>query len=311
MLEAYHQFAYARRMLSRTLGSTEISVSALGLGAGQLGDVALDDAQVERLLNGAVDAGVTLIDTARGYGASEDRIGRHLGHRRRDFVLSTKVGYGIAGFTDWTGACITAGIDEALRLLRTDFIDIVHLHSCPIEVMSQGEITRALDVAVTSGKVRVAAYSGDNEALNWALTSGHFGSLQTSINLFDQRVISDGLRIARERGLGVIAKRPIGNAPWRFIEQPRGDYCETYWLRMCAMGIDPRAVNLFGIPFAELALRFTAFLPGVSSCIVGTRHLEHFHTHVKSLERGPLSDDIVAALRASFAENDDGWIGQT
>lgn len=298
-------------MLSRTLGSTGIPVSALGLGAGQLGDLALDDAQIGRLLNGALDCGVTLIDTARGYGASEDRIGRHLGHRRRDFVLSTKVGYGIAGTADWTGACITAGIDEALRLLRTDFIDIVHLHSCPIEVMSRDEITRALDGAVASGKVRVAAYSGDNEALAWAITSGHFGGVQTSVNMFDQRVIAGGLHAARERGLGVIAKRPIANAPWRFTEQPSGDYCETYWLRMRAMGIDPRTPSPFGIPFEELALRFTAFLPGVSSCIVGTRHLEHLQTHVRNIEEGPLPDDVVAALRASFIKNDDGWIGQT
>jgi aryl-alcohol dehydrogenase-like predicted oxidoreductase len=292
-------------MIVRPFGNTGIDVPALGFGAGHIGDLALDENAAGELLNAALDAGITLMDTARGYGASEERIGRHLAHRRDEFVLSTKVGYGIPGFDDWTGPCITAGIDTALGLLRTDRIDVAHLHTCTLDVLERGEVIDALDAAVAAGKVRVAAYSGDNAELEWAVASGRFGSVQTSVNLFDQRVIDRGLAGARSRGLGVIAKRPVANAPWRFAERPVGDYCEPYWERMQAMQLDP-----CGLEWQELALRFAAFQPGVGSVIVGTRSVGHLRRNAELIERGPLPDEQVAAIRASFAASDDGWTGQ-
>src|SRR3954447_2022124 len=101
-------------MDKRSFGNTGISVPVLGFGAGHIGDPALSEEEVGRLLHGALDLGVTLIDTARSYGLSEERIGKHLSHRRKDFVLSTKVGYSVPGVADWTGPVITAGVDAAL-----------------------------------------------------------------------------------------------------------------------------------------------------------------------------------------------------
>ena len=292
-------------MLVRPFGNAGIDVPALGFGAGHIGGPELDEREAGDLLNAALDAGITLMDTARGYGASEERIGRHLSHRRGEFVLSTKVGYGIPGFDDWTGPCITAGIDTALGLLRTDCIDIAHLHACPVDVLERGDVIDALEAAVAAGKVRVAAYSGDNADLEWAVESGRFGSVQTSVNLFDQRVIDRGLAAASARGLGVIAKRPVANAPWRFSERPAGDYCEPYWERMQAMRLDPGSLD-----WQEYALRFAAFQPGVCSVIVGTRSLGHLRRNAELVERGPLPEDVVASIRAAFAAADDGWTGQ-
>jgi aryl-alcohol dehydrogenase-like predicted oxidoreductase len=172
-------------------------------------------------------------------------------------------------------------------------------------VLERGEVIDALDAAVAAGKVRIAAYSGDNAELEWAVTSRRFGSVQTSVNLFDQRVIDGGLAEAAARGLGVIAKRPVANAPWRFADRPSGDYCEHYWERMQAMHLDPGSFD-----WQELALRFAAFLPGVGSVIVGTRSVGHLRRNAELLDRGPLPDDTVAAIRASFAAADDGWMGQ-
>jgi aryl-alcohol dehydrogenase-like predicted oxidoreductase len=94
-------------------GTTDLFINPLGLGAAQIGDTTLDDAQVGRLLNTAVDAGINLFDTAPSYGISEERIGRHLATRRRELILSTKLGYGVSGIPDWTGPCITAGVEQA------------------------------------------------------------------------------------------------------------------------------------------------------------------------------------------------------
>ncbi|MBC7976941.1 MAG: aldo/keto reductase, partial [Myxococcales bacterium] len=172
---------------ARPFGRTGLSVSALGLGAGEIGDAALDERDVETLLRTAVDCGVTLFDTARSYGESEARIGRFLAPVRDQVVLSTKIGYGVEGVADWTGECIRRGVDQALARMATDRIEIVHLHSCPIEILERGEVIAALHEARAAGKLRCAAYSGDNEALAWAAASGHFDSLQMSFSVCDQR----------------------------------------------------------------------------------------------------------------------------
>jgi len=269
-----------------------------------VGDPGLSEADAETLLNGVLDAGINLLDTAPSYGQSEERIGRALRGRRRDFVLSTKCGYGVPGVEDWTGPCITQGIDLALRRLRTDYLDLVHFHSCPVEVLERPGVVEALRHAVEQGKVRVAAYSGESAPLGWALHSGAFGSVQTSVNVFDQRVLDWALPVAAEKGIGVIAKRPLGNAPWRHAERPGAPDVATYWDRMRTMGLDTE-----GLDWSELALRFAAFVPGVASCIVGTTRLENLQRNLRALEQGPLPGHLVDRIRDTFRRNDQGWDG--
>jgi aryl-alcohol dehydrogenase-like predicted oxidoreductase len=292
-------------LLARPFGNTGLTVSALGLGAGRIGGDEIEEAEVGRLLGAALDAGITLFDTARSYGRSEERIGRHLAHRREEIVISTKGGYGIPGHADWTGPCITAGIDAALSRLRTDRIDIFHLHSCPIETLTRGEVIDALEQAARAGKIQVAAYSGDAAPLAWAVRSGRFASVETSVNLCDQRVIDADLPIAAERGLGVIGKRPLANAAWRFAERPVGDYAEVYWERLRAMGIEPG-----DLAWDELALRFAAFQPGVSASIVGTASVEHLRKNAAQIARGPLPPATAQAIREAFRDHDRDWFGQ-
>jgi aryl-alcohol dehydrogenase-like predicted oxidoreductase len=289
----------------RPFGTTGLTVPVLGFGAGHIGDPALSEEEVGRLLHGALDLGVTLLDTARSYGLSEERIGRHLAHRREDFVLSTKVGYGVPGIADWTGPVITAGVDAALGRLRTDRIDIVHLHSCPVEILERGDVVSALQAAVAAGKVRVAAYSGDNAPLEWAVASGAFGSIEASVNLVDQRAVDRVLPRAQEKGLGVIAKRPAANAPWRFAERPEASDVALYWERWRALGLDPGPLE-----WTELALRFAAWQPGVDCAIVGTGRLEHLRRNVEIVEKGPLPAETAAAIRAAIQVHGADWDGQ-
>lgn len=292
-------------MQQRDFGRTGLRVPILGFGAGHIGDPALPEEEVDRLLHGALDLGVTLIDTARSYGLSEERIGRHLSGRRGEFVLSTKVGYGVPGVPDWTGPVITAGVDAALGRMRTDSIDIVHLHSCPVDVLERGDVVAALHGAVAAGKVRVAAYSGDNAPLEWAVASGAFGSVELSVNLLDQRGIERALPAARERGLGVIAKRPAANAPWRFAERPAAEDIALYWNRWRALGLDPGADD-----WTELALRFAVWQDGVACAIVGTSRLEHLRKNAEWVAKGPLPPGTVAAIRAAFRDRGADWEGQ-
>ncbi|MFD2673218.1 aldo/keto reductase [Marinicrinis sediminis] len=281
-------------------------VTKLGFGAGHIGDPAqMDDRTAEQLLHSVLDEGINLIDTARGYGISEERIGQFISHRRDEYVLSTKVGYGIDGFEDWTGACVEAGVDRALKVMKTDYLDIVHLHSCPVETLKQGDVIEALLKMAEQGKVINAAYSGENEALDWAVQSKAFASIQCSINIADQQSIRQVLPETIAQGLGVIAKRPLANAPWRYSEQPVGEYCETYWLRLKEMGLAPGELS-----WNELALRFTAFTEGVHTCIVGSSKLSHIREHIANIQKGPLDANLYAAVRQSFEKVGADWKGE-
>jgi aryl-alcohol dehydrogenase-like predicted oxidoreductase len=110
--------------------------------------------------------------------------------------------------------------------------------------------------------------------------------------------------MAKEKGLGVIAKRPAANSPWRFKEQPFGRYAEVYWLRLKKMNI-LQEDNL-----QETALRFAAYTWGVDTVIAGTSNLEHLRENIKMVEKGPLDQDYYNKIRDLFRNYDDNWIGQ-
>jgi aryl-alcohol dehydrogenase-like predicted oxidoreductase len=245
-----------------------------------------------------------LFDTARGYGLSEQRVRKFLPGKRDKIILSTKVGYSIDGFTDWTYDIIKAGIERALKLMGTDYIDIVHLHSCNLHVLQHNGVMDALLAAKEEGKIRVAAYSGENDELNFAINSNCFTSMQTSVNVFDQRGINSFCANARKKNMGVIAKRPMGNFAWIYESQPYGDYAEEYWLRMKAMELD------FGDRWSEVALRFAAYHGNADSIIVGTGSAAHLKDNIKLLEMGPLADEEVALIKKTFKRCDDNWVGQ-
>ncbi len=299
--------ATVKSLAKNNFGSTGLQVTHLGLGAFPVGQADISEKEAERLLNGVLDAGINLIDTARGYGLSEERIGRYIAHRRDEYVLSTKVGYDIEGYADWSRGAVQAGIERALRLLRTDVLDIVHLHSCELESLQNGEAIQALEQARLAGKIRLAAYSGENEALDYAIACGGFQSVQFSVNICDQRAIRTALAQAQERGLGVIAKRPVANVFWQYTAQPVGQYAEEYWLRARAMQLKPPA----SLSWHAFALRFSAYTPGVHSSIVGTGSLGHFLESVDIIQQGALPEEIYQTTRHAFDRLDRDWVGQT
>ena len=292
-------------MQTRAFGATGLVVPLLGFGAMQVGDPAFDDAAAGRLLNAVLDAGLTLIDTARAYGCAEERIGRHLARRRDEFVLSTKVGYGVPGVPDWTAECIRRGVDAARERLRTDVIDIVHLHSCGADVLREGAVTDALRECVAQGKVRVAAYSGDDAALRFALDSGAFGSVQASVNLCDQRALP-WLRESRAAGVGTIAKRSLAGHPWAAVHVPEDPPHAEYYRRF--QQLRARLPD-FGASWPEVALRFAACEDGVDCVIVGGLNARHVERNVAAVARGPLEAGLRDALHDAFDRLGADWRG--
>ena len=220
-------------MEKRKFGKTDMEFSVLGFGGAEIGWNGESLETVETLLNSALDAGLNVIDTAAAYKTSEELIGRAVGKRRNDFYLLTKCG-ALDAFTrsDWSKKGILETIENSLRKLKTDYLDIAQLHSCSAEILKRGEAIEGLLRAQEKGYTRYIGYSGDNEDAKTALEMDVFDSLQTSVSIADQSPIDGNIKLAKEKNIGVIAKRPIANAVWRHDAQPPDSYHHEYWDRI-------------------------------------------------------------------------------
>ena len=292
-------------METRALGRTGLKSSVLGFGAIPLGDSELGEPEAASLLGRVLDAGITLVDTARSYGLSEERIGRHLAHRRGEFVLSTKVGYGVEGCHDWTHECVARGVDTALARMRTDHIDIVHLHSCPVEVLEQNGVLDALDAAREAGKITAVAYSGDNEPLDWVVAGGRVQAVQTSVNLCDQRSLGPTGRSAAEQGMALLAKRVLANVPWRPTTGNETSEEAEYRRRFALLRAELPEVE----DWPALALRYVVYAAPVSCALIGTASPTHLAANVAAVEAGPLPADHVTAIAKAWQRHGGDWRG--
>lgn len=304
-------------MEKRRLGQTDMDVSVLGFGGAEIGFEDASVATVRTLLEGALDAGLNVIDTAECYRGSEELIGQAASHRRKDFYLFTKCGHpnGFESGANWSPKSILESIGRSLQRLRTDHLDIVHLHSCSESILRDGDAIAALQTARDRGYIRYLGYSGDGQTALYAVECGAFDTLQTSINIADQEAIDLTLPRARERQMGVIAKRPIANAAWRTGQKPIDSYQHEYWQRLSTLDFEfldhvDQPANL--ATTISIALRFTLGLPGVHCAIVGTKKPDRWKENAKMLEADPLSESEFQAIRARWEDvAPRSWIGQT
>ena len=240
------------------MGKTALPVSVLGIGAAEIGFENASPATVQRLIAAAAAEGVNVIDTAECYRDSEEKLGRALAGMRREFCLFTKCGHasgsrpipavtrhqqsyaplapGIEfGRRDWEPGTLEKTIERSLRLLGTDWIDVLQLHSCPENILRSGEVIEVLQRSKASGKTRFIGYSGDADAAVYAIQSGVFDVLETSVNIADQSSIDITLPLAQKQSMGIVAKRPLANAAWRYADKPTNRYHHTYWERLRAL----------------------------------------------------------------------------
>jgi aryl-alcohol dehydrogenase-like predicted oxidoreductase len=299
-------------MEKRQLGKTDMHVSVLGFGGAEIGYEGATAETVKELLNSALDAGLNLIDTAECYESSEELIGATVSHRRNEYYLFTKVGHprGV-GSEDWSPASILESIERSLRRLKTDRLDLVQLHSCSESVLKKGDAIAALQTARDRGYTRYLGFSGDSTAAHFAVESGAFDTLQTSISIADQEPLELTLPRARELQMGVIAKRPIANAAWRSGHKPIDSYQHTYWDRLMKLDYD----FIRGRSLEESvghAIRFTLSVPGVHTAIVGTTKPNRWEENAQLLEPGALSAEEFEKIRERWDEiAPRTWIGQT
>lgn len=295
----------------REYGNTGMKVSTLGFGGSEIGsNVSKQD--VETLLNTALDAGLNVIDTAECYGNSEELIGDVLSHRRDDYYLFTKCGHaaGVDG-PDWDPKVLEQTINRSLRRLQTEYVDVIHLHSCSEEVLRQGAVIEVLQRAKEAGKTRFIGYSGDTTDALYAIGTGVFDSLETSLNIADQEAIDLTLPEARKRNMGVIAKRPIANAAWTFDTLSEDAYPFVYWRRLQELGYGFLTGN--DVQSAvETALRFTLSTEGVDTAIVGTTKPNRWQQNADLVAKGALPQELYDEIRTRWKEVAGAdWTGRT
>jgi aryl-alcohol dehydrogenase-like predicted oxidoreductase len=304
-----------RELERRPFGKTDMKVTVLGFGGAEIGYERTEQKEVDKLLNGALDGGMNVVDTAECYVDSEIAIGKALGQRRKDYHLFTKCGHAPEA-EGWSKKSILKSIERSLERLQTDHVDLFQLHSCSLDELKKGECIEAMEQAKKEGKTRYIGYSGDGKAARFAVESGKFDALQTSCNVADQECIELTLPLAKEKGMGVVTKRPIANVAWRYDEKPKNGYHVTYWERLQELKYEwatGDARKMEGPDGAVgTAMRFTAMQPGVCVLIVGTTKAARFAENAKLLEAGPLAKDVHDAIRARWKEiSKPDWIGQT
>lgn len=211
-------------MVPRPLGRTGLSVAPIGLGTTKLGrntDVKYpapfdlpSDAEVAKLLRAALDLGINLIDTAPAYGTSEKRIGAFIAAHREEIVLATKCGETYAdgrSIYDFSAQAITKSVENSLRNLRTDRIDILVLHSNGEDekILTETDALAALGKLKQSGKIRAAGISAKTEK-GVALACKALDVVMASFSRSDQ-ALAGALAKAHAAGLGVLAIKGLAS----------------------------------------------------------------------------------------------------
>jgi hypothetical protein len=208
---------------------------------------------------------------------------------------------------DWHPLALQWNIDQSLRRLRTDRIDLIQLHSCSVETLRRNDVIEVLHRARRAGKVLHVGYSGDGAAACYAIESGEFEAVQISINIADQDALEQVLPLARRYGIGVIAKRPIANGTWRSPQAPLVPKDRAYWERLRKLHYD----FLKGECAFSIALQFTLSVAGVHTAVIGTTDPEHLRINARCAETGRLDEHEFDSIRAYWrriAESD--WVGQ-
>jgi len=286
-------------LAKRSLGRCGLEVTALGFGAMELRGApagpAITDQQAQSVLNAVLDAGINFIDTSIDYGRSEEFIGRYIAHRRSEYFLASKCGCvpGAAMGAEHihTAENIQAGIEQSLRRMKTDYLDLVQFHRSLTR--HQFEEHGALEAALAlkkAGKVRLIGVSGTLPQLAEQIEMGVFDAFQIPYSAL-QREHEEIIVRASTAGAGIIIRGGVARgAPtdWqRSYYMLPGNSMRERWEKARLDEL------LEGMSRAEFMLRFTLSDPHLDTTIVGTRDVGHLRDNVAAAMKGALPENVV------------------
>ena len=292
----------------RTLGRTGLEVTVLGYGAMELrgapAGADVSEEQAARVLNAVLDAGINFIDTSPDYGRSEELIGQTIAHRRAEYFLASKCGCvpgaGMGGEHIHTAENVRAGVEQSLRRMKIDSLDLVQFHRSltPDEYSEQGAL-QELQTLQREGKVRFIGVSGTLPNLPDQIGMGVFDAFQIPYSAL-QRDHEDVISKAAAAGAGTVIR---GGAARGMPE----DWSRTYYMLPGSAPRDrwetARLDDLLdGMSRMEFTLRFTLSHPDLHTTIVGTKNVEQLQANLTAAEKGPLPPDVVTEAKRRLDE---------
>lgn len=281
-------------MKRRKLGQTGLRVSEIGFGTWQLGNSddydGMSDEEARELIAAARDAGIDLFDTAPNYAntRSEELLGKALKGSRHDVVIVSKYGHRGDGRRDFSVEGFWESLEDSLRRLGTDYLDVLLLHNPPQE-MYEGKdaLWEALQQAVDQGKIRHYGASLDHaQEVESCLRNTGSQVLEILFNILHQDV-RRAFDTVRSRGAGLLAKVPLDSG-WltgRFDATSRFTGVRSRWTqaqiahRSALVKEIPRRVSIDAVP-THLALSYLLAYDEVSTVIPGTRTLDQLESNL-------------------------------
>jgi aryl-alcohol dehydrogenase-like predicted oxidoreductase len=258
----------------------------------------ISDGQAETILRAALDAGINYIDTSIDYGLSEERIGRYIAHRRDNYYLASKCGCLVGAPPAPRGERsphifsrenIIAGVEQSLRRMKTDYLDVVQFHISPSrQTLEENGALDALLQLQAAGKVRFIGMSGTLPNLRDHIAMGIFDVFQVPYSAVE-REHEDVISRAAEAGAGIVIRGGAAKgAP--STEKQTG----LQWDRWKRAQLDDL---LDGMTSVEFVLRFTFSHPHMHTTIVGTVNPAHLQANLAALEKGPLPSDVYVEAK--------------
>ena len=297
-------------MRERRVGNSGLHVSVVGLGCNNFG-WRLDAEQTRRVVHAAIEAGVTLFDTAESYGDGESErfLGRALAGRRAEVVIATKFG-GRRDTTSPGGSAenVHRSIDGSLERLGTDYVDLYQYHR-PDGVTPIEETLGALDELVQAGKVRhvgssnfSAAHVRAADALARSRGLSRFVSAQNHYSLLEREVEDELVPALEQLGIGLLPYFPLANglltgkyrrggpAPAGTRLAGRVPDDDATWERIDAL---EAVAEARGLSLLDVAIGGLAAMPAVSSVIAGATTPEQVRANVAAGEWVPSADELA------------------
>jgi aryl-alcohol dehydrogenase-like predicted oxidoreductase len=307
----------------RALGRTGWKVSAISTGTWAMGSLwgTVKESESLAALNKALDLGVNFFDTADVYG-SEHLLGKLRKQRREPFYVATKMGMQVNGDPrGYTRRNLTGFVENSLRELQTDVIDLMQLHCPPIKVYN-AETFGILDDLVKQGKIRHYGVSVETiEEAKKAIAFPGVQSVQIIFNIFRQRPIEDFFPLARKASVGIIARVPLASGllsgkmtvKTTFAEDDHRsfnrdgeafDKGETFSGVKYETGLkaveELRRFIPAGMTMAQMALRWILMFPEVTCAIPGAKHPAQAEDNVRAANLPRLSDPVMAKIRQIY-----------
>ena len=293
------------------LGRTGVDITTLGFGAMELRGHPrgreISEEDTGKLLNAVLDSGITFVDTSIDYGISEERIGRHISNRRNDYFLASKCGCLVGweptkaeergGPHVYTKENIVAGVEQSLRRLNTDHIDLLQVHMTPSkQVLDENDTIATMQELQQQGKIRFLGMSGTLPHIRDHIAMGVFDAYQIPYSCL-QREHEDVITQAAEAGAGIIIRGGAARGAPSTDERNRTRGAEAYSVWEAAKMDE----LLDGMSAMEFVMRYTATHPKVHTNIVGTLNPDHLRDNLAAISKGPLPADLYAEANKRLA----------